>query len=561
MDRIARLLLVPALVTLAACSGSSSDDKPVQTVTTFTRSASAAVGYTNFYPFHAGDDWRIQGLYLATEVRGAGAITAIRFVRALDNAVAATCPSVTVRMGHTTLAALTTDFSANVDASALTTVATSAPVSIPVGTAGTWFEVPLATPYEYDGVENLVVDLETPASCSGTTTIGTLNAAGRRVLAVGTDTDPATPQHGTTGGVDNAPPALQFVFTGGGENRILAGNGPGNYYPLANGIVRIQSLQLASDIASSAGEITGVAFEPQGTFTSAYTITMRLGHTTDPVLATTLDANATDWVEVAHSVTIQMGAGGVNGNWLWFPMTRSFQYDGVRNLVIDIKGQGTASSYGFSTSTRTGARAFNTNQAATGNVDGTLYHAALRFKGAPIFYTRYPASTAAGTWLTIGHLTGQVQQVIPSHRVGSTGTVNRVGVRLGAAGSVAANDPVKIYVGQTTRRSLVDTDTYASNMDQYVLAYDGTLAIPGGIQAGEWFNVNLQTPFQYDGSKNLVLLFMHTRSVAAGGGNDVAYTSGADWPGSVYSGGNTSTVDQAPGNSWVGSVHFRIGMQ
>ncbi len=60
-------------------------------------------------------DTRIQHLYLADWIGGSGYITAIAFKSNTDTATEITCPDLTLKMGHTSLSALTDTFANNVE--------------------------------------------------------------------------------------------------------------------------------------------------------------------------------------------------------------------------------------------------------------------------------------------------------------------------------------------------------------------------------------------------------------------------------------------------------------
>ncbi|HEX7125291.1 MAG TPA: hypothetical protein VF406_05855 [Thermodesulfobacteriota bacterium] len=118
-------------------------------------------GAADAVPFGQFDGKR-QYLYLASELGSAGTITKIacRLSDPLGSA-AATYSGYEVAMGHTTAAALDTDFAANmVDA----TQVFSGSIAVPGGlTRGDWIEVPLSTPFRYNGKDNLVVQFAGPA--------------------------------------------------------------------------------------------------------------------------------------------------------------------------------------------------------------------------------------------------------------------------------------------------------------------------------------------------------------------------------------------------------------
>ncbi len=99
---------------------------------------------------------RCQILLLASEIGQAGTIEKIAFQRAADSTVPVQLENVTIHMTHTS----NTTHTLWSDTSTHTLVfpsSGSGPLDIPVGSAGAWFEIQLATPFSYDGTSNLLV--------------------------------------------------------------------------------------------------------------------------------------------------------------------------------------------------------------------------------------------------------------------------------------------------------------------------------------------------------------------------------------------------------------------
>ncbi len=233
MMKIRSLILLITLVALTACGGSGSTSLPIGTF--FKTYNPADFGFSS-YPFSATSDLKMQLLYTAAEINGSGNLTALRFRRDLDSSQT-NCPNTTIRLGHTNLTALTATFDNNVERGqgSLVTVLDNAAVTIPAGSAGEWFEIPLTAPFAFNGVDNLVVEMEQFTACSATVRTDIYGAAGRNARATTTDTTPGAADHNQTTAdtVDTFHNVMQFVFACG-DNYIyttVGGLGTGNSYP------------------------------------------------------------------------------------------------------------------------------------------------------------------------------------------------------------------------------------------------------------------------------------------------------------------------------------------
>lgn len=110
------------------------------------------------FPFSASSGKR-QYLYLASELGTEGSITKIacRVGTFLGNAfTAATYPGYQVVMGHTSANTLTTEYANNITVAA---TVFSGDVAVPDNLAGDWLEIPLSSPFSYNGKDNLVVQI------------------------------------------------------------------------------------------------------------------------------------------------------------------------------------------------------------------------------------------------------------------------------------------------------------------------------------------------------------------------------------------------------------------
>ncbi len=98
-----------------------------------------------------------QYLYLASELGSAGSITKLACRLFPTTSTAATYPNYEVVMGHTTATALGATYAANMTDG---TTVFSGSVAVPAGLRrGDWVEIPLSTPFAYNGRDHLVVQI------------------------------------------------------------------------------------------------------------------------------------------------------------------------------------------------------------------------------------------------------------------------------------------------------------------------------------------------------------------------------------------------------------------
>src|SRR5712692_6034916 len=174
---------------------------------------------SNPWPFAdtAFDRPRIQNLYLASEINGSGPITGIAFQ--LNTISGAGSYTYTLKLGHSTLTALTTTFASNYSGPP-TTVANAVTFSIPANIpAGTWVWVPIPDGvFTYNGTDNLIVEVAT-SSGSANTNLRTKAIAGRRVWA--DESGGAV----TDGAVDDAAYHIALRFNGATVDVLPNGDG------------------------------------------------------------------------------------------------------------------------------------------------------------------------------------------------------------------------------------------------------------------------------------------------------------------------------------------------
>lgn len=515
---------------------------------------------------------RVQSMYEASEIKAVGNITALKFVYQLDETTAITCPNITIKMGHTKLTALTDTFASNVEQGAGTyeTVLADGSITFPTGLQGDQFTITLDTPFNYNGMDNLVVDLVRSSACDGTfnelvTSVTPLSAVYTGVLASPTGTTAAWHAN------------LEFDFAGG-DNQQNYGTGADDTSPFNSTTTpKIQTLYKAADINGS-GPITAIGFQMNATSIAGdYTYTVRMGHTSLTTL--THPSNFSDnynvdgVTTVANAQTFSIPAGIITGDWFWLPIPEgSFNYNGTDNLLVEIEApvasainilKGTSIDIGIHP-VEIGLRLYSgVADATTSQSASTLInHMKFRFNGSPI---QVMPSGNSGSRQVLGGQgstgAGQLQSLYVPAFVGTGGTISSISVRL-RTDSVAATIPnYKIYMGNTNKTTFSLADSYSSNMElNQTLVFSGSFDIPAGLKAGDWVNIPLHTNFVYDSTKNMSILFM--ANSASPDNNDISGSVDTTLfsSHSVGRGDNTVDITGTPVWDWNGIVDVRLNI-
>ncbi len=539
----------------------------------FSKTTPTAVSY-NYYPWNT-NDVKMQLLYPANQVNGSGNIKAIRFQLANNNGSAVTCPGTTIRLAHTLATALTTTFANNLAGGkgSFVTVLNVVTVTIPIGTMNSWFEIPFTTTFNYNGVDNLLVQIEKTAACSLDIATNTGNVASTRVYSYAADGNPAIGEYNahTAGiGPDGDSNTLQFVFAGGTDAVIRSGAALYNVVPFSiTSRHHVQMLHLASEINGS-GPITGLGMVARGTtptVAGSYKMTVKLGHALASALTTTFAANFKDSpVTVASAMTFTIPAGNPAGTVIWLPITGAFNYNGTDNLIVDIQVDAVTADNGWQARTSgANVRLLAYPGDTTGILDNQAYDTVFRFNGGTIdvlaadFAVNLSGSNQVFGTASAGG--GQVQNLYDNTLLGTAGTINSVSVRLYNNSSTAATlTNFKVYMGHTGKAGYSLADSYASNMNENKLVYSGAFTIPAGLEAGDWITIPLQTPFTYDPSKNLSILFTSDNNNSGSTNLNViaSFTDPTRFP--AYAVGTDDNAVFAPSWFYPGGVCVRLGI-
>jgi len=537
-------LMTISVLALAACGGGGGGDggrtpEPLATGT-FTRTFNTGPALGIVVPFwdSVWGDVTAQFLFTAAEVGGGGKIVTLRFQRQTANAAATTCPNTTIRLGHTSIADLTGTYATDMNQGTPLIVFNNATLTIPSGAAGSWFDVPLTTPFGYNGTDNLVVQVDRTTICSGgVETAVRTTVANRLATSFAADATAGTADNNTTTGALFAYTAwMQFVFSGG-DNRLDFGGVVSNTWPFADnnalGGLRIQNLYLASEINGS-GPITGIAYQTNATTVAGtYSYTLTMGHSTLAALTTNYAGNYSGSpTVVANAVaTFTIPAGVPAGQWIWVPIPDGvFTYNGTDNLIVEVSTTTGTVSNSWRTTSIVGRRAPNNGATAptAAVVDGFANHIALRFNGGPMeVITPTGIAGGVGDAMPFWAVNGKRQYLYHAAELGTKGTISKLACRAVLPGAAETNFSYTVLLSHSTASTL--GTTYATNLSTPTTVFSGVLNIPA-VLVGDWLEIPFSTPFGYNGKDNLVVEVSGTGGTASGSacaldlGNAARYT-------------------------------------
>jgi len=508
-------LVILAAVAFAACGSSSGGGVIISgggtPAGTFTKYAEMG-SLSNSWPFNDSKTLRVQMVYLASNIKGSGHISGFSFVASTGEVVETVCNNVTVKLGHTTDTALTnttgtdSDYALAVEqgAGSYVPVLDDRKIVFPVVGAGEDVRIDLGTEFYYNGKDNLVLEVESASMCDNTLDIQTGTPGGiRRLADEGTDVRDSLNIY-----------SVKFHFSGG-VNEVVSEDRTGNasILPRApSGTGRVQTLLFASDIDGE-GEITGIAFDPASTtaLTNVTDLTIRLAHVDNSItelasnFATNL-SNAASVSIVTNSISYQVPDG--MSDHVWIPFTdETFMYNGTGNLLVDIIANVTYGGYNIAYAVTPGVRYVHsqTMSAIAGSTLPRAYEPLLRFRGGTMDIV--PPLTGLQTAFT-HTVNNQIRQNLNrTVELGAAGTINRIAFRLASAGPTVSTvyTNFKVEIGHTTMDSL--SSTFADNMDDAKVVFNGNYSIPAGLIEGDWIEIPLTSSFIYNGAGNLVTTF------------------------------------------------------
>ena len=140
------------------------------------------------------------------------------------------------------------------------------------------------------------------------------------------------------------------------------------------------------------------------------------------------------------------------------------------------------------------------------------------------------------------------EQIYTAEEIGAAGTINSIGFYYDNSSSFSM-DNVTLFMKNVTRDEFTST-TDMEPMSLSDIVWTGTLSATG---AG-WITINLDTPFQYDGTSNLLVAGFDGTSGYAGSAFKFRTTSCDGYKGLTWY-SDSSTPDPYTASSWSGSTN------
>ncbi len=277
-------------------------------------------------PFGTGSP-RTQNLYLASEVNGSGLVTGVAFQ--LNAISPGGIYTYALKLGHSTLSSLGTNFAGNYSGSP-TTAASAVSFTIPANIpAGEWVWVPIPNgAFTYNGTDNLLVEVVASAG-SADTAFRVATIAGRRLFVTGPGAGTAA-----TGTVDSTAYHLMLRFNGGPVS-VITNGGSATGLAFSTGATGRLNLYRAAELGSG-GMITSVGCRMANATSSAASYAnyqVMIGHSSVDSLVATSASNFVSQA-IAANGAVSVPAGLLAGDWIELPLSTPFAYDGKSNLAI-----------------------------------------------------------------------------------------------------------------------------------------------------------------------------------------------------------------------------------
>jgi hypothetical protein len=503
------LTLIPTLIISSCFLTGNDNDSDTQSVTptgTFTKEV-VYDGTVSIRDIGTTPQARYMMLYLTTDIKGSGMINSISLRRGAIMSSPVTCSNVTIRMGHTDSGVgLSGTFANNFQKGEGTfeTVLDNTSVTIPAGPADEYFTIQLSKAFNYNGVDNIIMEIARAAECTQEIPITTHQTAS--FYATCYNGTSATAEDGT---LTRLVAEMKFTFSGGGNaieyGGTLTMGAPFNGIPASQ---KVQLLYTKNEINGS-GYIDGIAFPLGGnSLSGSCTVNIRIGHSTLTSLVKTSwndNFNSGTPVTMASGITFVVPPGIPLGTYVWLPITNMFYYNGKDNLVVEIE---VTDFTGIATTWRSKNPDVGTNYTRAGGsssapaiTDFTQYDIKFRFYGGTmdvITDSEYSTSQVFNT--DAAGIIGLYQ----AYELGTAGEIRSIACRqylTYSPGLRYAN--YKVIIGHSNVVSL--NSVSANNFVSRTTVFDGTANIPEGSITGDWIEIPLTTPFHYDGKSNLAV--------------------------------------------------------
>jgi hypothetical protein len=287
---------------------------------------------TTSYPFGLGPQMHYQLLFNKSQVGGEGVIR--RFSLNRTSSQVGNYSNFRIYMAHTNRTQLSDTF-ANNNNGTLIEVFRADNLVVNSSNGDTWIHFDLTGNFTYDGHHNLVIDIQW-VGWGGSPVILTVysGAIPRRLWST---------TGAATGTLNNNPPQTMFQFDAV-NNAVVDDGKIGWNLPFSTNWnqLRLQELYNYTYLNQS-GVIDKLNFHLQDNAlknTVLQNFSIRLAHSSNDTLDANFNMHAiTPWVEVFNRTSYNV-IGNPNFEWITFDVDDTFTYNGIDNLLVDIRHRG-----------------------------------------------------------------------------------------------------------------------------------------------------------------------------------------------------------------------------
>lgn len=453
----------------------------------------------------------VMQVYLSTELQASGVIKSLTLYYQSPVTGLITCPNLVIKMGHTDVSVLNATYASNYERGqgSLVTVY-DGPVTLAAGDSVT---IELDEPFNYNGTDNLIVDIVRNGGCGANAPLSAHTTASARNA---NDTYPPTESEATRAvapRVEEYVAKVRFNFAGGDSTMKCNENAAAvnlfvNYATMAQ-------ILFDKDRVSGSGPVTGLGFalktNSPGT-DEVYTLTVSMWH----AAGTGLTGGGT-WTDnfksgastlVAENATFTIPANTPAGTYVWLPLNGAFGYNGTDGLVVDIEtaAGGTDDQPLQADINGTSTSLIGTADAPEASAGPVRYSVKFRFKGGTADFI--PSSSATYNYPFYNKVDptpeSQMQMLYFAGEMGINGTITGIGFRLDNISETAAYDNLKVVIGQTADMTL-GSASFSGNMDGEQTLYNASFSISEGLKKGDWVDISLGSGIVCDPTKNLVV--------------------------------------------------------
>ena len=378
-----------------------------------------------------------------------------------------------------------------------------------------WVMLTLDTPFEYDGISNLLVCfLDQTYGYPGSSYKFNCSTATYSSLAYYSDSNSNIPNLSNLSGYNGSKEVVNYRanmrlgFTSGSFLQIGEGTDSGYYLPTTT----FYNYSLTQQIFT-ANEI--------GTAGTIHSLSFQYAHT-EPLLMTGLQvylkhvdkttfSNSTDMVSISASDLVYQGSLSASGSgWTTLTLDTPFDYDGTSNLLVCVYDPNygyPGSAYKFyytSTSGYTSLVYYSdtyvpdiTNVSSfSGSKTRPLYRSNIRFGITPTVNIGTGTSTSCHVPFCSLYNYSFVEQIYTADEIGTEGLINSISFY---NTSNAQTNLVTVYMKNVSRSRFASTSDYEAVSPSDVV-FEGNWTLNQG-----WSTITLTNPFEYDGTSNLLI--------------------------------------------------------